>query len=72
MSQLTQNEPPLCPHSPRMTPFMSLLSQDDPPLCPHSARMTPLYVLTLEFEKDRHIYTQTHNYMLVRFERDCI
>ena len=36
MSSPTQDDPPLCPHSPMVTPLYVLTSQDDPPLCPHS------------------------------------
>ena len=46
MSSLTRDDPPLCPHSPLMTPFYVLTPQNDPPLCPRLARLTPLYDLT--------------------------
>ena len=35
MSSPRQDDPPLCPHSARMTPLYVLTSQNDPPLCPH-------------------------------------
>ena len=57
MSSLTQDDPPLCPHSPRMTPLYVLTQPGSP--------LTPLYVLTLEFEKMPQTYRQTDPQLFV-------